>query len=75
MKKILSMRDEERLPLPSVLKLILPILVELKLEDLSIESLNKLRTQGNRAFPPMKNPILLDACHVPFNFNYSETTI
>ena len=72
MKKILSMRDEERLPLPSVLKFILPTLVELKLEDLSIEALTNLRKKNNLEFPPMTNPILLDTYQVPLYFYYNS---
>jgi len=59
-----SMADEDRLPLQSVLKHILPTLVELNLEDLAIDKIASVRKKVNNEFPPMTNSILLDIFQV-----------
>jgi len=59
-----TMADEDRLPLQSVLKHILPTLVELNLEDLAIDKIASVRKKVNNEFPPMTNSILLDIFQV-----------
>ena len=59
-----TMADEDRLPLQSVLKHILPTLVELNLEDLDIDKIASVRKKVNNEFPPMTNSILLDIFQV-----------
>ena len=59
-----TMADEDRLPLQSVLKHILPTLVEFNLEDLAIDKITSVRKKVNNEFPPMTNSILLDIFQV-----------
>ena len=64
MRKAPTMAESERLPLPSVLKLLPPILKKLNLENLIIENLNNQRIQQKDVFPEMTNTLLIDVLQV-----------